>query len=127
MARNLYLLTVLTFLPLLERAGAAAAAHRTITSGFAASRWPRRVAEFAISLLLLRGFDPHDAGYQFEEFRNWIPQPPIHYHLGVDGISLFLVLLTTFLTPIAILCSWKSIRRAREGLLHRPAGARDRR
>ncbi len=33
----------------------------------------------------------------------------IHYHLGVDGISLFLVLLTTFLTPIAILCSWKSI------------------
>ena len=57
------------------------------------------VVEFAISLLLLRGFDTHAAGYQFEEIRAWIPQPPIHYHLGVDGISLFLVLLTTFLTP----------------------------
>ena len=77
--------------------------------------WIRRLAmatavvEFAISLLLLRGFDPHATGYQMEEFRAWIPQPPIHYHLGIDGISLFLVLLTTFLTPIAILSSWKSI------------------
>jgi NADH-quinone oxidoreductase subunit M len=39
-----------------------------------------------------------------------MPQWNIHYHLGVDGISLFLVLLTTFLTPFAILCSWESIR-----------------
>ena len=50
-----------------------------------------------------------NAGYQFEEMRNWIGEA-IHYHLGVDGISLFLVLLTTFLTPIAILCSWESIQ-----------------
>ena len=67
------------------------------------------VVEFALSLLLLRGFDAHAAGYQWEEFRAWIPQPPIHYHLGVDGLSLFLVLLTTLLTPISILASWKSI------------------
>ncbi len=53
------------------------------------------VVEFALSLLLLRGFDMHATGYQLEEFHNWIPQPPIHYHLGVDGLSLFLVLLTT--------------------------------
>ncbi len=39
---------------------------------------------------------------------NWIGEA-IHYHLGVDGISLFLVLLTTFLTPVSILCSWESI------------------
>ena len=51
----------------------------------------------------------HAAGYQWEEFHAWIPQPPIHYHLGVDGLSLFLVLLTTLLTPISILASWKSI------------------
>ena len=38
-----------------------------------------------------------------------MPQWNIHYHLGVDGISLFLVLLTTFLTPVSILCSWQSI------------------
>ena len=77
--------------------------------------WIRRLAmttavvEFALSLLLLRGFDAHAAGYQWEEFRAWIPQPPIHYHLGIDGLSLFLVLLTTLLTPISILASWKSI------------------
>ncbi len=44
-----------------------------------------------------------------QEFHGWIGDA-IHYHLGVDGISLFLVLLTTFLTPIAILCSWESIQ-----------------
>ena len=77
--------------------------------------WIRRLAmttavvEFAFSLLLLRGFDLHAAGYQWEEFHNWIPQPPIHYHMGVDGLSLFLVILTTLLTPISILASWKSI------------------
>ena len=67
------------------------------------------VVEFALSLLLLHGFDIHAAGYQWEEFRNWIPQPPIHYHMGIDGLSLFLILLTTLLTPISILASWKSI------------------
>jgi NADH-quinone oxidoreductase subunit M len=51
----------------------------------------------------------HASGYQWEEFRAWIPQPPIHYHMGIDGLSLFLVLLTTLLTPISILASWKSI------------------
>src|SRR5205085_2466631 len=66
-------------------------------------------AEFLFSLLLLRGGPVGSSGYHLEEFAKWIPSPPIHYHLGVDGISLFLVLLTTFLTPIAILTSWKSI------------------
>src|SRR3989441_3667588 len=86
--------------------------------------WIRRlalvtaVAEFAMSLLLLRGFQPDTAAYQFEESRKWIAAPPINYHLGVDGISLFLVLLATFLTPIAMLASWESIQtRAREFFL----------
>ena len=77
--------------------------------------WIRRialaasVAEFVISVLfLLPKFDSAATGYQFEEFHSWIGNS-IHYHLGVDGISLFLVLLTTFLTPISILCSWESI------------------
>jgi len=71
--------------------------------------------EFALSLLLLRGFDMHSTGYQWEEFRAWIPQPPINYHLGVDGLSLFLVLLTTLLTPISILASWNSINERVKG------------
>ncbi len=77
--------------------------------------WIRRLAlvtalaEFAISLLLLRGFDPAFPGYQFVENRPWIVRPEINYHLGLDGLSLWLVLLATFLTPIAMLASWKSI------------------
>jgi NADH-quinone oxidoreductase subunit M len=103
-----YLLSVLTFLPL---AGTAALLMLRADDHL----WIRRIAlaislvEFVLSLLLLRGFAPGATEYQFVELRDWIPSPPIHYHLGVDGISLFLVLLTTFLTPIAILASWKSI------------------
>jgi NADH-quinone oxidoreductase subunit M len=66
-------------------------------------------AEFLFSLLMLRNVHGGDAGYHLEEFAHWINQPPINYHLGVDGISLFLVILTTFLTPISVLASWKSI------------------
>jgi len=65
--------------------------------------------EFGISLFLLPRFDSQNPNYQFQEFHGWIGQV-IHYHVGLDGISLFLVLLTTFLTPLAILCSWNSIR-----------------
>ena len=68
------------------------------------------VAEFVISLLLLPGFNASVPGYQLEEFHHWISIPPIHYHLGVDGMSLFLVLLTTFLTPLSVLASWNSIQ-----------------
>ncbi len=67
------------------------------------------VAEFLFSLLMLRGVPVEAPGYHLEEFGKWINQPPINYHLGVDGISLFLVILTTFLTPISVLASWKSI------------------
>jgi NADH-quinone oxidoreductase subunit M len=76
--------------------------------------WIRRIAlaislvEFAASCLLLPGFRMGEADYQFTEFSNWIGTA-IHYHIGIDGLSLFLVLLTTFLTPLAILCSWNAI------------------
>jgi NADH-quinone oxidoreductase subunit M len=82
--------------------------------------WIRRIAlavslaEFAISLLLLPGFDSASAGFQFVENHPWVGQA-IQYHIGVDGISLFLVLLTTFLTPLAILCSWQSIHEYLKG------------
>ena len=102
------LLTVVTFLPTLSVVALLLLRSEDHV-------WIRRIAlaaslaEFAISLLLLHGFDSTDGGYQFQEFHNWIGDS-IHYHLGLDGISLFLVLLTTFLTPLAILCSWQSIR-----------------
>jgi NADH-quinone oxidoreductase subunit M len=67
------------------------------------------LAEFGLSLLLIPGVQPGVSGYSLVEYYNWIANPPIHYHLGVDGISLFLVILTTFLTPISILASWSSV------------------
>jgi NADH-quinone oxidoreductase subunit M len=64
---------------------------------------------FALSLWLLGRFDPAIAGMQFVERAAWIPDFEIFYALGVDGISLFLVLLTTFLTPLVILAGWGEI------------------
>ncbi len=63
---------------------------------------------FVVSLGLLRGFHPVP-GMQFEVNRSWIPSFGIQYHVGVDGLSLWLIILTTFLTPISLLASWSSI------------------
>jgi NADH-quinone oxidoreductase subunit M len=49
-------------------------------------------------------------GYTFSTNIAWIHYPPIHYHVGLDGLSLWLILLTTLLTPISVLISWKSIQ-----------------
>ncbi len=64
---------------------------------------------FAVSLHLPAHFHRGQSGFQFEVDHAWIPTPNIHYHLGVDGVSMWLVLLTTFLTPLCVLISWKSI------------------
>src|SRR5216683_2235693 len=66
--------------------------------------------EFLFSLLLIPKVQIGVGGYQLEEFVKWINVPPINYHLGLDGISLFLVILTTFLTAISVLASWNSIQ-----------------
>ncbi len=69
------------------------------------------VAGFLLSLLVWFRFDPDNPGFQFVEQISWIPQFGISYHVGVDGISLLLVLLTTLLVPVVILASWTSIDR----------------
>ncbi|MFQ6114767.1 MAG: NADH-quinone oxidoreductase subunit M, partial [bacterium] len=56
-------------------------------------------------------------GMQFEEFMPWIPALGVNYHLGIDGISLYMVLLTTFLTPIVILASWRGITKNVKGYM----------
>jgi NADH-quinone oxidoreductase subunit M len=61
------------------------------------------------SLHLTWYFVRGQSGFQYEENVPWIARPNIHYHLGVDGISLWLVILTTFLMPLCVLISWKSI------------------
>jgi len=62
-----------------------------------------------LSLAIWGGFDPAEAGFQFVEEAAWLPGFHIAYHMGIDGISLFFVLLSTFLTPICIVASWMSI------------------
>ncbi|MBI4603463.1 MAG: Fe-S-binding domain-containing protein, partial [Planctomycetes bacterium] len=66
---------------------------------------------FALALLLAFSHDPGSKGFQLIEQRSWIPRLGISYKVGVDGISLFLVVLTAVLTPISILASWSAIEK----------------
>jgi NADH-quinone oxidoreductase subunit M len=67
------------------------------------------VAAFGVTLLLWARFDGSSADFQFVERHAWIPAFGIDYFVGVDGISIFLVVLTGFLTPLSLLSSWESI------------------
>jgi NADH-quinone oxidoreductase subunit M len=67
------------------------------------------LATFALTLHLPAHFQYGQAGFQFEENHSWIASPKIGYHLGVDGISMWLVVLVGFLGPLAVLASWKAI------------------
>src|SRR5579872_4008190 len=66
-------------------------------------------AGFLISLPLVSRFQTGTPGFQFEERVDWIPALGAHYHIGIDGISLLLVMLTTLMGFIATLCSWSAI------------------
>ena len=68
------------------------------------------VGEFLLSLLLPIFYNKSQNGYQFLEFHTWFDQFDINYFVGVDGVSIPLILLTTFLIPICLLCSWNSIQ-----------------
>ena len=81
-------------------------------------RRPRDIRFFALAVSLISllaslhlpwYFDRGQQGFQFEENIPWIAHPNIHYHMGVDGISMWLVVLTTFLMPMCVLVSWNSI------------------
>jgi len=109
--RDLPLLSLTTFLPLvgvlfiLRLRGAAADVAGN-------ARWIAlwtSLATFLVSLYVWWLFDPATADFQFVERAAWLPKYDISYHLGVDGISLFFVLLSTFLTPICVIASWASI------------------
>ena len=105
-------LTVTTFLPLLGVL--VLVAWRGVRDDLA--RWIALVvtlATFIVSLGVLGRFDPEVAGFQLVERTTWIESLNLQYLVGVDGVSLWMVLLTTFLMPIAILASWKVTDRVR--------------
>ncbi|MDX2095516.1 MAG: NADH-quinone oxidoreductase subunit M [Alphaproteobacteria bacterium] len=106
-----HLLTLLVVLPLVC-AGLVYFLGRDAQHGAARARWGALVATlgmFFLSLALLPDFDSSSHAFQFVEKAPWFVGYDINYHLGIDGISLWLVLLTTFLMPICVACSWKSI------------------
>ena len=69
------------------------------------------IAGFLMTLPLYTRFDYADGGFQFQEGYNWIPSFNIHYHLGVDGIAVPLILLTSFTTMIVVLAGWEVIQK----------------
>ncbi|TDH63885.1 NADH-quinone oxidoreductase subunit M [Dankookia rubra] len=73
---------------------------------------------FLLSLILWARFDQSSAAFQFEEKLAWLPEFGVGYHMGVDGISVLFVLLSTALTPLCILASWEAIgTRVREYMI----------
>ena len=106
-------LTVITFFPLI---GALIVVILSIL--FRDSEKPMKIGalivtiiEFLISIPLYTNFNLETTEMQFGVQRDWIPSLGITYHLGIDGISLFLVLLTTFIIPITILSAWNAIKK----------------
>src|SRR3954470_3016767 len=72
------------------------------------------VLTFVFSLHLIAHFERSTSDFQFRIDVPWIPAIGVNYSMGIDGISLFLILLTTVLTPLAILASWSITERAKE-------------
>lgn len=98
-------ITLVVFLPLVGVAGILAAKED-------AAKWLAFGVSslvFLVSLPLWATFDDATPSMQFVEKHHWIASPPINYAVGVDGISLPLVLMTTFLTPLCVLVSWTAV------------------
>ena len=100
------ILSIVTFLPLAGALFVALLSREAVQNIRYATLWTTLIT-FAISLLIWVNFDPTTPGFQFVEERAWLG--PIKYKMGVDGISMLFVILTTFLMPLCILASWESV------------------
>jgi NADH-quinone oxidoreductase subunit M len=113
------ILSVTTFLPLVG-ALLVYLSRGDDEAGRRNSRWIAlwtTLITFAVSVILVMRFDPSSADFQFVEKANWLAAG-ITYHMGVDGISLPLVILTTAIMPFCIVASWKSVtNRVREYMM----------
>ena len=114
------ILSLITFLPLLGVVILATMRgdeqHLAQNSRWAAF-WTSLIT-FLMSLVLWQKFDTANAGFQFQETAVWLPDFGVAYRMGVDGISVLFVLLSTALVPICILASWDSIKvRVREYMI----------
>ncbi|MCA3508017.1 MAG: NADH-quinone oxidoreductase subunit M [Rhodobacter sp.] len=112
------LLSIITFLPLVAAAILALFLRGDDGAARRNAKWLALLATsatFLISLFLLTGFDPADTGFQFVEEYDWILG--LQYKMGVDGISVLFVLLTTFLMPVTIAACWDVEVRVKEYMI----------
>jgi NADH-quinone oxidoreductase subunit M len=101
------LLSITTFLPLLGAVIVAFLNRDAVQNARWVALWTTLIT-FAVSLLIWSGFDKSNSGFQFVEEASWLGQT-IRYKMGVDGISMLFVILTTFLMPLVIIASWGSV------------------
>ena len=109
------LLSIVTFLPLLGAAILALFLRGDDEAANRNAKWVAlwaTVATFVFSIFILIGFDPQDTGFQFVEERDWLLG--LKYKMGVDGISVLFVMLTTFIMPLVIAASWNVTHRVKE-------------
>lgn len=112
------LLSIVTFLPTLAALILAVFLRGNDEAANRNARWVAlfaTTATFLISLFILFGFDPENTGFQFVEQADWLLG--LQYKLGVDGISILFVMLTTFIMPLTILASWKITDRVKEYMI----------
>ncbi len=106
---QLPILSILIFLPILG-IGILVIMNRKHHKGLKVATLIISVVEFLFSLPLWFNFDSQTAAMQFVERREWLPTYGISYSLGIDGFSLLLIMLTTFLTPLCVLATWDDIQ-----------------
>ena len=103
-----HILTIVTFLPLAGALALVAAPKGKPKLIMQAATWIA-LLDFLLSVPLFFWYDAGRGGFQFLERASWIPSIGVQYYVGIDGISLLLLLLTTFLAVISILSSWTAI------------------
>jgi NADH-quinone oxidoreductase subunit M len=102
------ILSIVTFLPLLGALFIAGLSREAVGNIRFVALWTTLIT-FAVSLIIWLNFDSSSSGFQFVEEANWLG--PIKYKMGVDGISMLFVILTTFLMPLCILASWEAVQK----------------
>ena len=112
------LLSLITFIPLVAAIILALVARSDSESALRNVKiltMSATVFTFVLSLFVLFGFDPSNTGFQFVEERNWLVG--LQYKMGVDGISILFVMLTTFMMPLVIAASWNVTYRLKEYMI----------
>ncbi len=111
-------LSITTFIPLIGAAILAIFLRGEDEAAQSAAKWvalAATVVTFLVSLFILFGFDPANTGFQFVEQRQWLLG--LQYKMGVDGISVLFVMLTTFMMPLTIAASWNVKSRVKEYMI----------